>query len=84
TEKSTFEMTYEGSLVDGTVFDRAESAIEVTGVGELIPGLREGVSLLRHGGEATFIIPGNLAYGVKGQQGKIPPMATLVYKIKIL
>lgn len=84
TEKSTFEMTYEGSLVDGTVFDRAESAIEVTGVGELIPGLREGVLLLRHGGEATFIIPGNLAYGVKGQQGKIPPMATLIYKIKIL
>lgn len=81
-EKTDFQMTFEGRLVDGTVFDKIETPVKVS-VNELIPGLREGVMLLRRGGEATFIIPGHLAYGVKGT-GKIPPMATLVYTVKII
>ena len=82
TKKTPIQLTFEGRLTNGTVFDRIETPSEVN-VAELIPGLQEGVLMLNRGGEATFIIPCALAYGVKGSPGKIPPMATLIYDVKI-
>ena len=82
TTKTPIKITFKGQRTDGTVFDSIASPTEVNVV-ELIPGLKEGVTMLNKGGEATFVIPGNLAYGVKGSPGKIPPMATLIYDVKI-
>ena len=58
---------YSGFLLDGTMFDSSyERDRPITfplGEGRVIPGWDEGISLLKVGSKAKFIIPSNLAYG---------------------
>jgi FKBP-type peptidyl-prolyl cis-trans isomerase len=49
-----------------------------------ISGLEEGILLLRVGDKAKFIVPSHLAYGLLGDEKKIPKRATLVYDIELL
>ena len=54
------------------------------GKGETIKGLEEGVSLLTLGDKAVFIIPSHLAYGIQGDDNKIPGRASLVYDVELI
>ena len=79
---------YEGSLINGTVFDssykRKEPISFQLGVGQVIPGWDEGVGLLQVGDKARFVIPSQLAYGNAGAGGVIPPDATLVFDVELM
>ena len=79
---------YKGMLLDGTVFDssfKRNQPIEFTlGVGQVIKGWDEGISLLGIGDKASFIIPSDLAYGSSGAGGVIPPDATLVFEVELI
>ena len=79
---------YKGMLLDGTVFDssfKRNQPIEFTlGVGQVIKGWDEGISLLGIGDKASFIIPSDLAYGSSGAGGVIPPNATLVFEVELI
>ena len=79
---------YKGMLLDGTVFDssyKRNQPIEFTlGIGQVIKGWDEGISLLGSGDKATFIIPSELAYGQSGAGGVIPPNATLVFDVELV
>ena len=77
---------YECELLDGTKCYSSQElgAAEIQiGRSELPIGLYEGFKLLKRGGEAIFIIPPFLAYGLIGDGKKIPPRATLVYSIHV-
>ena len=78
---------YKGMLIDSTVFDSSyqrNKPIEFTlGVGQVIPGWDEGISLLKKGAKATLVIPANLAYGPSGAGGVIPPNATLIFDVEL-
>ncbi len=79
---------YKGMLLDGTVFDssfKRNKPIEFTlGIGQVIKGWDEGISLLGIGDKASFIIPSDLAYGASGAGGVIPPNATLVFEVELI
>ena len=79
---------YKGMLLDGTVFDssfKRNQPIEFTlGVGQVIKGWDEGISLLGIGDKASFIIPSDLAYGASGAGGVIPPNATLIFDVELI
>ncbi len=79
---------YEGSLVDGQVFDssykRKQPISFQLGVGQVIPGWDEGIGLLKVGDKARFVIPSNLAYGSAGAGGVIPPNATLIFDVELM
>lgn len=66
---------YSGLLLTGEPFDnsyeRGEPLVFTMGSGQIIPGFDEGVSYMKVGGKATFIIPSALAYGEQGPQGTI-------------
>ncbi|HOS16663.1 MAG TPA: FKBP-type peptidyl-prolyl cis-trans isomerase [Bacteroidales bacterium] len=47
-------------------------------------GLHELLKLMRVGEKAKAIIPSHLAYGILGDNNKIPPYATLIYRIEII
>jgi len=49
-----------------------------------ISGLEEGLLLMKVGDKAKFIIPSHLAFGLLGDENKIPKRATLVYDIELL
>ena len=79
---------YKGMLLDGTVFDssfKRNQPIEFTlGIGQVIKGWDEGISLLGIGDKASFIIPSDLAYGASGAGGVIPPNATLIFEVELI
>ena len=56
----------------------------VVGQGQVEAGLEEAMSYLHRGDVAELIIPFHLAYGLHGDDDRIPEYATLVYKIKII
>ncbi len=78
---------YEGSLLDGTMFDssvqRGEPIEFLLGVGQVIPGWDEGIQLLRVGDKARLLIPSELAYGSRGAGGVIPPNAALLFDVSL-
>ena len=80
----TVSVHFTGKLTDGTKFDSSydrDQPIEfVLGQGRVIKGWDEGISYLKVGGKATFIIPANLAYGERGAGGVIPPNATYTFE----
>lgn len=79
---------YEGSLLNGQVFDssykRNQPIDFQLGVGQVIPGWDEGISLLKIGDKARFVIPSDLAYGSSGAGGVIPPNATLIFDVELM
>ena len=79
---------YKGMLLDGTIFDSSyqrDQPIEFSiGVGQVIPGWDEGISLLNEGSSAKFVIPSDLAYGSQGAGGVIPPDSTLIFEVELL
>ncbi|CVK16769.1 Peptidyl-prolyl cis-trans isomerase (rotamase)-cyclophilin family [Apibacter mensalis] len=85
----TVSVHYEGSLVNGNVFDssfaRNEPIEFPLGRGMVIKGWEEGISLLNEGDKATFLIPPSLGYGAQGAGGGvIPPNAWLIFKVELV
>ncbi len=56
----------------------------VVGEGSVESGLDEAMTHLRYGDLAKLIIPFHLAYGLHGDDNRIPEYATLVYTIKVI
>ena len=54
------------------------------GYGNVESGVEEGILLMRVGDRAKFIVPSHLAFGLLGDQNKIPRQATLVYDIELV
>nr|MBI1229156.1 peptidylprolyl isomerase [Cytophagales bacterium] len=54
------------------------------GVGQVIPGWDEGLSLLKKGDKAKFIIPSPLAYGSRGAGADIPANSILIFDVEIM
>ncbi|MGI6223834.1 MAG: FKBP-type peptidyl-prolyl cis-trans isomerase [Prevotella sp.] len=77
---------YEGTLINGTVFDssyqRGEPA--VFGLNQVIKGWTEGVQLMQEGAKYRFFIPYHLAYGESGAGQQIPPYAALIFDVELL
>lgn len=81
----TVKVHYEGSLLDGTVFDSSFERGEPVsfGVGQVIEGWQEGLQLMQVGDTRLFYIPAALAYGASGQ-GPIGPNQTLTFKVELI
>lgn len=84
----TVSVHYKGMLTDGTVFDssykRNQPIDFPLGMGHVIPGWDEGISLLHVGDKARFVIPSDLGYGSRGAGGVIPPNATLIFDVELV
>ncbi|AVM57774.1 peptidylprolyl isomerase [Bacteroides heparinolyticus] len=80
------ECQYEGTLIDGTLFDssikRGQPA--VFGVNQVIPGWVEALQLMPEGAKWKLYIPGDLAYGAQGAGEMIPPHSTLIFEVELL
>jgi FKBP-type peptidyl-prolyl cis-trans isomerase len=79
------EVNYLGTFLDGKEFDSSYKRGQSTSflLNQVIGGWTEGVGLMKVGGKAALICPGNLAYGPQGRPG-IPPNATLFFEVELL
>lgn len=81
----TVECDYEGTLINGKVFDssyrRGEHA--TFPLNQVIAGWTEGLQLMQEGAKYRFFIPYNLAYGERGAGQAIPPYAALIFDVEL-
>src|SRR5215217_2591272 len=84
----TVSMNYTGTLTNGVKFDssydRNEPFAFKLGAGQVIKGWDEGVGKLRVGDHAILVIPGKLAYGLRGVPNVIPADATLIFMVEVV
>lgn len=80
------ECHYEGTLINGQVFDssyrRGETA--TFGLNQVIAGWTEGLQLMQEGAKYRFFIPYQLAYGERGAGQSIPPYAALIFDVELI
>ncbi len=82
----TVRCHYEGTLIDGTVFDSSyrRGVPADFGLRQVIAGWTEGVQLMKEGSIFKFYIPYNLAYGEHGAGADIPPYAALIFTVELV
>ena len=85
TASSTVRTHYEGTLINGEVFDSSYKRGQPAEfpVGGVIAGWTEALQLMQEGAKWRLYIPSNLAYGERAA-GSIPPHSTLIFDIELL
>lgn len=83
----TSEVTvhYRGELLNGSVFDSSYKRGQPASfpLSRVIKGWQEGITYLKPGGKAVYLIPPDLGYGRQGHPPVIPPSAWLVFTVEL-
>ena len=80
TKFDSCDVTYSGTLKDGTKFDSGTTSFSPS---QVIKGWTEAMQLMAEGDKWKLYIPYDLAYGPSGSPPKIGPYAPLVFEIEI-
>ena len=83
TKNQIAEVSYEGRLMDGKVFDSSNGKTIEFPVGGVIPGFTTALLNMKVGAEWIVYIPWNQAYGAQ-ESGPIPPYSALTFKVKLV
>jgi UDP-GlcNAc:undecaprenyl-phosphate/decaprenyl-phosphate GlcNAc-1-phosphate transferase len=85
-ESDTVVCSYQGTLIDGTVFDSSDGANQQATfkMNTVISGWREALKLMPVGSKWQLFIPPQLAYGQQGSGNDIGPNATLIFTLELV
>ena len=83
---SKVRVHYQGSLLDGTVFDSSIARGEPLEfmLTQVIAGWTEGLQLMSEGSKYRLFIPAKLGYGSRGAGQAIPPEAALIFDVELI
>lgn len=83
--KDRVKVNYEGSFLDGSIFDSSYNRGEpaVFQLDQVVPGWTEALQLMPVGSTYELFLPPSLGYGESGA-GPIPPNAVLHFKVELL
>lgn len=84
-DSTEVEVHYEGSLIDGSVFDSSYKRGQAATFrpNQVIKGWKEALTMMPEGSVWNLYIPAELAYGERAQQN-IPANSTLIFKVEII
>jgi FKBP-type peptidyl-prolyl cis-trans isomerase FklB len=77
---------YEGSLINGTIFDSSVKRGQPATfpLNRVISGWTEGLQLMPVGSKFRFFIPPHLGYGDRQTGAHIQPYSTLIFDVELL
>ena len=78
---------YTFRLANDSIFDSSEKAGGqplYCLVGQMFPGLDEGLCKMKRGSKATLIMPYKIAFGAQSRYVPVPPFSTIVADIEVL
>lgn len=82
------DLHYKVKVIDQDWFEdtraRNQTYMHLVGTGRFSEGFDQALLTMKKGGIATIIIPSNLAFGVDGVQGIIPPYSPLVFEVEVV
>ena len=86
TNDSNVKVHYQGTLIDGKVFDSSYERGEPVSfnLNQVIKGWQAILPLMPVGSKWQVYIPPDLAYGERGAGGTIGPNATLIFDIELI
>ena len=87
TKDDKVKVLYTGKLIDGTVFDSTDNRNgepATFGVGQVIPGWTEALTLMPVGSKWEVFIPQELGYGANGAGSSIEPYSALIFEVELL
>ncbi len=82
-ERSTPQIRYKGSFIDGTVFSNSD---EIGGpiaipLDQTVPGFKRGLVGMKEGEKRVIFVHPDLGYGTTGQ---LPPNALLIFEVEVV
>ncbi len=82
----TVKVHYQGTLMDGTVFDSSVQRGQPATfpLANVIKCWTEGVQEIKVGGKSRLVCPANIAYGDRGSPPTIKPGATLIFEVELI
>ena len=81
------KLNFNVKLLDGTLCYSSDSTgayVFVVDKTSVETGLHEGVKYMHVGDKATIILPSHLAYGLIGDEKRIPPRSSVLYELELL
>lgn len=83
----TVYVKYTGKTLDGKVFDSSDrSPVPVKfqiGVGQVIKGWDEALTMMNVGSKVSLLLPSSIAYGAQGAGEQIPPFTPLLFDVEV-
>ena len=87
TKDDKVKVLYTGKLIDGTVFDSTDNRNgepATFGVGQVISGWTEALTMMPVGSKWEIFIPQELAYGASGAGSSIEPYSAIMFDVELL
>ncbi len=78
-----YAMQYLSTIVFETNFGTTDTLKVVVNEGKFIPGFEEGISYMREGGTALFVVPSSLAFGAEGTY-YVSPYTPFLFQVKLV
>jgi len=90
----TVSVMYTGKTLAGKAFDSnvdtsighhgpSKPLVFKVGVGQMIPGMDEGIAQLKKGSKATLYLPSTLAYGSRAAGPDVGPNSILIFDVEV-
>jgi len=80
---SSIEVTYRGTLIDGSIFDSQSTGVWFT-LSNTIAGWKEIMPKLHNGAHVKLYVPAALAYDTITTNTLIPPHSVLIFDINLI
>jgi FKBP-type peptidyl-prolyl cis-trans isomerase FkpA len=78
-----YAMQYLSTLIFETNLGTTDTLKVAVNGGKFIPGFEEGISYMREGGTALFVVPSSLAFGAQGTY-YVSPYTPFLFQVKLV